>query len=186
MFGLSSLKLRNRTTKSALTGREAGFSARVWDYTGLLDPVGVAQPPGELQVQAAQQGSLLRIHIRHASKPDGGVQLCGPEPVSGRDLATGWTKSGVNCRGVIESSNRGDAMAEILADRIKVDPNRCHGKPVIAGTRVMVRTVLGALAAGDSPERVAQAYGITEQDVRATIAFANQLVGDWDHVPVRG
>lgn len=77
-------------------------------------------------------------------------------------------------------------MADIIADHIEVDANRCHGKPVIAGTRVLVRTVLGALAAGDSPQRVAEAYGITEQDIRAAIAFANQLVGDWDHVPVRG
>jgi len=77
-------------------------------------------------------------------------------------------------------------MAQVIADRIEVDPDRCHGKPVIVGTRVLVRTVLGALAAGDSAQRVAEAYGITEQDVRAAIAFANQLVGDWDHVPIRG
>jgi len=77
-------------------------------------------------------------------------------------------------------------MANMISDRIEVDPNRCHGKPVIAGTRVMVRTVLGALAAGDSAQRVAEAYAISEQDIRAAIAFANELVGDWDHVPVRG
>ncbi len=77
-------------------------------------------------------------------------------------------------------------MAELIADRIEVDSKRCHGKPVIAGTRVMVRTVLGSLAAGDTPQRVAKAYGITDEDVLAAIAFANQLVGDWDHVPARG
>jgi uncharacterized protein (DUF433 family) len=77
-------------------------------------------------------------------------------------------------------------MAELIADRIEIDPNRCHGKPVIAGSRVMVRTVLGALAAGDSPQRIAEAYGIEEQDVRAAVAFANQLMADWDHVPARG
>lgn len=73
-----------------------------------------------------------------------------------------------------------------IADRIEVDPNRCHGKPVILGTRVLVRTVLGSLAAGDSPERVAESYGISVQDVRAAIAFANELVGDWDYAPTRG
>ena len=77
-------------------------------------------------------------------------------------------------------------MVQVIADRIEVDQDRCHGKPVIAGTRVLVRTVLGALAAGDGAQRVAEAYGITELDVRAAIAFANQLVGDWDHVPIRG
>jgi len=76
-------------------------------------------------------------------------------------------------------------MAEI-ANRIEVDPERCHGKPVIKGTRVLVRTVLGALAAGDSPEHIATAYGIAVEDVRAAVAFANDPVGEGDHVPVRG
>jgi uncharacterized protein (DUF433 family) len=73
-----------------------------------------------------------------------------------------------------------------IADRIEVDAGRCHGKPVIRGTRVMVRTVLGALAGGDTPERVAAAYDITVEDVRAALSFANDLVGEWDYLPVRG
>ena len=73
-----------------------------------------------------------------------------------------------------------------IADRIEVDPKRCHGKPVIAGSRVMVRTVLGALSAGDLPERIAQAYDISVEDVRAAVRFANQLVADWDYLPVGG
>lgn len=77
-------------------------------------------------------------------------------------------------------------MVDVIAQRIAVDLQRCHGKPVIAGTRVLVRTVLGCLAAGDTPQRIAASYGISEQDIRAAIAFANQLVGDWDHVPARG
>jgi uncharacterized protein (DUF433 family) len=63
----------------------------------------------------------------------------------------------------------------LIANRIEVDHNRCHGQPVIEGTRVLVRTILGALAAGDSPERVARSYEITLEDVRAAIAFANQF-----------
>jgi uncharacterized protein (DUF433 family) len=63
-----------------------------------------------------------------------------------------------------------------IADRIDVDPNRCHGRPVIEGTRVPVRTVLGSLAAGDSPERIAEAYGISVEDVRAAVAFAEECV----------
>jgi uncharacterized protein (DUF433 family) len=51
---------------------------------------------------------------------------------------------------------------------------------------VLVKTVLGSLAAGDSAERVAEEYGVTIEDVRAAVAFANQLVGEWDHHPVRG
>ena len=73
-----------------------------------------------------------------------------------------------------------------IADRIEVDANRCHGKPVIKGTRVMVRTILGALAGGDTPERIASAYDITVEDVRAAVSFANELVGDWDYLRARG
>jgi uncharacterized protein (DUF433 family) len=73
-----------------------------------------------------------------------------------------------------------------IADRIEVDAKRCHGKPVIKGTRVMVRTILGAMAGGDSPERIARAYDITVEDIRAAVSFANELVADWDYLPVRG
>lgn len=73
-----------------------------------------------------------------------------------------------------------------IADRIEVDASRCHGKPVIKGTRVMVRTILGALAGGDSPEKIAAAYDIAVEDVRAAVSFANELVGEWDYLPVRG
>ena len=65
-------------------------------------------------------------------------------------------------------------MAEI-APGIEVDERVCHGKPVIAGTRVPVRTVLGAVAAGDSVEQVAQDYGITVEALRRAIAVANAL-----------
>jgi len=37
-----------------------------------------------------------------------------------------------------------------MNDRVSIDPRVCHGKPVIRGTRVLVSTLLGALAGGDS------------------------------------
>ncbi len=42
-------------------------------------------------------------------------------------------------------------------DRVSVDPNICHGKACITGTRVMVSVVLDNLAAGESPDSTAQA-----------------------------
>jgi uncharacterized protein (DUF433 family) len=63
-----------------------------------------------------------------------------------------------------------------LHNRIKIDPNICHGKPVIQGTRVLVSTILGALGAGDSIEQVLEDYpNITEEDIRAALAFAGEL-----------
>ena len=39
-------------------------------------------------------------------------------------------------------------------DRIVIDPNICHGKPVIRGTRTPVAIVVGSLAGGMSFEDV--------------------------------
>lgn len=53
------------------------------------------------------------------------------------------------------------------------DPRVCGGEPVIKGTRVTIRTILASLAEGASiAEIVADFPTITEDDVRAVIAFA--------------
>lgn len=67
-----------------------------------------------------------------------------------------------------------DANPELaLGDRIVARPDVCHGQPTIRGTRVMVWLVLEYLANGDSVEDVLAAYpGITEEDVRACLAYA--------------
>lgn len=62
-------------------------------------------------------------------------------------------------------------MAQI-APRITVDSDVRFGKPVIEGTRVPVSIVVGAVAAGDTPEEVAREYGISVEDVRATLSYA--------------
>ena len=63
-----------------------------------------------------------------------------------------------------------------MNNRIQIDPNICHGKPVIRGTRVLVSTILGALGAGDSPEQVLEDYpNITLEDLRAALTFAGYL-----------
>jgi len=45
-------------------------------------------------------------------------------------------------------------------------------KPVIEGTRAPVSVVVGAVPAGDSWREIAQEYGITEDGVRAAVAYA--------------
>jgi uncharacterized protein (DUF433 family) len=60
--------------------------------------------------------------------------------------------------------------------RIQIDPNICHGKPVIRGTRVLVSTILGALSGGDIIETLLEDYpNITREDVEAALAFASRL-----------
>jgi uncharacterized protein (DUF433 family) len=47
-----------------------------------------------------------------------------------------------------------------------------HGVPVIKGTRVPARLVVGQLAGGESMEAVMQAYALTEEQVRAALGYA--------------
>jgi uncharacterized protein (DUF433 family) len=58
---------------------------------------------------------------------------------------------------------------------ILIDPAVCHGKPVIEGTRVLVATVLGALAGGDSNKTVALDYDISLEQISDALRFASNM-----------
>ena len=59
---------------------------------------------------------------------------------------------------------------------ISVDPNVCHGKACISGTRVMVTVVLDNLAAGLTVEEIAESYPSVSADaVRAALHYAAEL-----------
>ena len=63
-----------------------------------------------------------------------------------------------------------------MNSRICIDPAVCHGKPVIRGSRVLVSTVLGALAGGDSVDAILADYPtISREDVAAALEFASNL-----------
>jgi uncharacterized protein (DUF433 family) len=58
-------------------------------------------------------------------------------------------------------------------DRIIRDPQVCGGQPVFKGTRVLLRTVLAGLAAGETIEAILAGYPTLQAaDVQAAIAFA--------------
>ena len=63
-------------------------------------------------------------------------------------------------------------------DRISIDNNVMGGKPVIKGTRLALQYIVGALAGGDSIEDVCKAYRISEEDVRAALAYAAYALED--------
>lgn len=67
-------------------------------------------------------------------------------------------------------------MFKEIAPRIVVDPNIRFGKPVIQGTRVPVDLVLGKLAGGMSVDEIAEEYALTEEDIRAALRYAANLV----------
>ena len=58
-------------------------------------------------------------------------------------------------------------------DYITVDPEVCHGKACIAGTRVLVTTVLDNLASGLDSEEITRSYpSVSREAVRAAISYA--------------
>ena len=66
-----------------------------------------------------------------------------------------------------------------LAERIVVSRDVLHGKPHIAGTRIMVYQILDLLAAGKTvAEITSEDYfpDITAEDVYACIAYARDVI----------
>jgi uncharacterized protein (DUF433 family) len=61
-------------------------------------------------------------------------------------------------------------------ERVTVNPQVCHGKACIAGTRVMVSVILDNLADEVLPEEILASYpSLTRDDIRAAIAYAADL-----------
>ena len=61
-------------------------------------------------------------------------------------------------------------------ERITVDPQVCHGKACIKGTRVMVSVVLDNLAAGVARDELLASYpSLAGEDIKASIAYAAEL-----------
>ncbi len=52
------------------------------------------------------------------------------------------------------------------------------GQPVVRGTRVPVRALVGALAGGMTIEEVCASYRVTPDDVRAALSYAVDVLGD--------
>lgn len=67
-------------------------------------------------------------------------------------------------------------MDMIWTERITLDPNTCHGKACIKGTRIMVSVVLDNLAAGLSPADIILSYpSLKHDDISAAMAYAAEL-----------
>lgn len=61
-------------------------------------------------------------------------------------------------------------------ERVAIDPEVCHGKPCIRGTRIMVSIILDYLKAGDNSQQILAQYpSLDEADIRAALAYAAWL-----------
>lgn len=64
-------------------------------------------------------------------------------------------------------------MTDSLHHYILRDPAICGGQPVVRGTRVLVRTILGYLAHGETVATIRKDFpSVSEDAIRAVIAFA--------------
>ena len=63
-----------------------------------------------------------------------------------------------------------------LLQRISIDPQICHGKACIRGTRIMVSIILDNLAASVPVEEILDSYpSLEREDIHAAIAYAAEL-----------
>ena len=66
---------------------------------------------------------------------------------------------------------------------IAVDPEICHGKPVIQGTRIMVWQILELLEAKATPDEIYAAYpSLPKGSIEATLHFAAEKLKQTHYV----
>ena len=63
-----------------------------------------------------------------------------------------------------------------IFQRISSDPDICHGKPCIKGTRIPVYLIVSLVAEGESIESIIQDYpSLIPEDIKAAIYYAAKL-----------
>lgn len=67
-------------------------------------------------------------------------------------------------------------MEENLLQRITVNPDMCHGKPVVRGLRYPVVNILELMASGMTHAEILEDYeDLEEADLQACLLFAAKL-----------
>jgi uncharacterized protein (DUF433 family) len=73
-----------------------------------------------------------------------------------------------------------------LPDRIVVDSRILTGKPVVRSTRISVELVVDLLAAGWSHAQILASYPhLTEEDIRACLTYASELLREEEVYPLK-
>jgi len=71
-----------------------------------------------------------------------------------------------------------------INERIIIDPEIQHGKPVIRGTRIPVTRIIGGLAGGMTANEIIKEYGVSQEDIRAALIYAEELVDKDEYYPL--
>lgn len=71
--------------------------------------------------------------------------------------------------------------------RISIDPNICHGKPCIKGTRIWVSLIVDNLASGSTEKEIIEAYpSLTKEDIKAALAYAAEMARErYVDIPIK-
>ena len=66
-----------------------------------------------------------------------------------------------------------------MKDYIVVDPKICSGKPVIRGTRILLRNILGMVAGGYTVDRILSVHPeLTREMVQAALEYAAAVIDE--------
>ena len=69
--------------------------------------------------------------------------------------------------------------------RIFIDPDICHGKPCIKGTRIPLYLILEMLEFGLSFDQILEEYPqITVEDIKACLKYAKTIINDEEINPL--
>ena len=69
--------------------------------------------------------------------------------------------------------------------RISINPNVCHGKACIRGTRIMVSIILDYFKAGEPAERILRQYPTLKlEDIQAAVGYAAWLAHEEEEHPL--
>ncbi len=71
-----------------------------------------------------------------------------------------------------------------MNDRIVIDPEIQHGKPVVRGTQVPITRIIGGLAGGMTNEEIIREYDVAEQDIRAALSYTAELIDTKEFHPL--
>ncbi len=62
---------------------------------------------------------------------------------------------------------------------IQIDHQICGGKPVIRGTRIMVKNILGMVAGGYTIDQIVEAYPeLTRDQVQGALKYAAEIIDE--------
>ncbi|MGH2350210.1 MAG: DUF433 domain-containing protein [Chloroflexota bacterium] len=70
-----------------------------------------------------------------------------------------------------------EVAAQVGGHSVELAPERQHGKPTVAGTRLPVSVVLTYLAAGQTIEEIAEAFpNVTVEQLRGAVEYAAEVL----------